>query len=497
MFINGVSPDSFFLEEVSTKTKEGPLEDLVDEQPELYELVKTWREYLQRVLIGVRLDKHQFALEAKNLEANVEWDNISLDFLPASKVLGGKATGVVLNLSASATNLLLSVDQVRGKDLINPYLGEAGFNNIKIKMDPNTGPLEINTQIHLTKNKGGFNAKILPLQWNWHSLTLNATYDRPLIFPEVKVVINGHEIDVNVAELDNIFKEKLPGLVEKASEAIEQYVTNEGVASISESLNTKVSKGISDTNIMEPPAAPSKNVKPFIWGLHLDSLGMIGDNISINLSGFARDGIKPENLMLKDIRSARKPFKHDSKKLNKYDAAISVNQGLINQVIKLSTKRGYFDSIQAGENEPIKLTNKPIFDLTKKSPRISVEIEYTVKGFFESKAVKNPIRIQLDLLVDFPIKNGKASIVAKGVDLDSVNIDDKYIRFFAQKVRATAKEKVKELQAGLVGYSLADSLPLPSSLLGIGLKIRHIDIDKGGHLVVYHDFDWSQLLENE
>jgi hypothetical protein len=496
LYLNGISPNSFYLEKVEAKTEEGPLESLVENQPELYDLVKTWREYLQRVLIGIRLDKHQFALEAQNLEANVEWDEFNVNFLPASRVLGEKAPGVILNLTAQATSLLLGVDKVRGKDLINPYLGEAGFNDIKINMDPATGPLEITAQLHITKDQGGFNAKVLPLQWNWQDLTLEATYDRPLVFPEVKILINGHAIDVNVAELDNIFREKLPALLAKASEVIEKYVTGDGVQSISRSINEKVGQGLNETNIMEPPGAPNKKVKPFIWGLHLDTLGMKGDNISINLSGFARDGVKAENLRLKDIKSARKPFTPNVKRLDKHDAAISLNQGLINQIIKLSAKRGYFNSIKTGSGAPIKLTKRPMFDLTGKKPKVSVEVEYKVEGF-RAAFVKNPIRINLDLLLDFPVKNGKASIVAKGVDMSSVFLHDKYIRLFAGKVRDGVKSEIKKLQPGLVGYALAESLPLPDTLLGIGLKIKHIDIDKNGHLVVYHDFDWSELEENE
>jgi hypothetical protein len=223
---------------------------------------------------------------------------------------------------------------------------------------------------------------------------------------------------------------------------------------------------------------------------------MKGDNISINLSGFARDGVKAENLRLKDIKSARKPFTPNVKRLDKHDAAISLNQGLINQIIKLSAKRGYFNSIKTGSGAPIKLTKRPMFDLTGKKPKVSVEVEYKVEGF-RAAFVKNPIRINLDLLLDFPVKNGKASIVAKGVDMSSVFLHDKYIRLFAGKVRDGVKSEIKKLQPGLVGYALAESLPLPDTLLGIGLKIKHIDIDKNGHLVVYHDFDWSELEENE
>lgn len=491
LFINGISPDSFYLENINMQTEEGPLESLVEGQPEIYDLVKTWREYLQRILVGVNLDSHQFVLEANNLEATVEWDQIDVSFQAAKEVLGKDKAGLVLNLKARAKNLAFTVDKVRGYDLANPFLGDAGFNGVSVHMDQSTGPLALTAQIHLQKDSGNFKAQVMPIQWNWKDIALTATYDRPLIFPKVQILINDHPIDVNVEELDNIFKEKLPQLLTKASEAIEAYIQGQGLSSANELISDGISSGISETNFMAPPGAPNAQVKPFNWGLHVDHLAMRDDSVFLNLSGFARDGNNVEKLYLSSIKSAKGPFKHNPAIMKKHDAAIAINQGLINQVIKLSAKRGYFDSIEAGE-ETIKLASSPIFDLTGSYPKVTVEIEHTVTGL-SAAFVRNPIRLNLDLVVDFPVENGKSKIVAKGVDLNSVHLDDKYIRLFKNEVQMAVRKKVAKMGAGLIGYPLADELPVPSTLAGIGLVIKKIEIDRSGHLVIYHDFDWSLI----
>lgn len=490
LFINGISPNEFFLEEVGFQTDEGPIEELFSDDPEVFEIVKKWRGFLERILIGVRLDSHQFSLQAKELEAAVVWDELSFQIEEGPLSPEGLPDGVILNVFAEANALEVAVGSVRGSDLKNPYLGEVGFDKVLIALDQQTGPLDVRLKIHLTGSRGNFEVKVLPIEWNWDQLRLKAEYDRPLIFPEIQITINGHTIDINLQELDAIFTEQLPGLLDRAGVMIAEYVEGEGIQTLNKLIDENLASGLNETNQMNPPGAPTTEVEPFNWGIQVSELNFDRGNFFVNLSGFARDGSRVGTVDLNRLKASKKSFRLNTNDMENHDMALALNQGFLNRVIELSSDRGYFNSFDLEDGEKIKLTKTPVFDLTGKSAAMALEIEYIVTGF-EAIFVRNPIRIQFDLLVDFPIDNGKAKIVAKGVDLDSVHLDDRYIRFFSGKVRKALREKIEEMQAGLQGFSLADELPFPSTLFGVALKVGKVSIDNNGHLVVYHDFDWS------
>ena len=170
------------------------------------------------------------------------------------------------------------------------------------------------------------------------------------------------------------------------------------------------------------------------------------------------------------------------------DFVFSLNEGVLNRVIQLSSLRGYFDSIETDGGETIKLAKIPYLTLKEETGKMGLEIEYKVTGL-QALAVKNPIHIEFDLNLAFPIDSeGKATMVVESIDVDSASVDKKYIRFFASKVRKAVKEKLSEVNEDMKGYVLADEIPIPDDLGGIALQKLATEVDNNGHLLIYSEY---------
>src|SRR5690606_14442450 len=110
-----------------------------------------------------------------------------------------------------------------------------------------------------------------------------------------------------------------------------------------------------------------------------------------------------------------------------------VNEGCINRIVQLSYFRGYFNSFETEDGESYTISSIPEFKLKgasdTKPAKLGVELEYTVTGV-GATLVNNPIRINFDMFLDFPVEDGKVKIIATEIDMDSVHVDKKYIKRF-------------------------------------------------------------------
>ena len=147
-----------------------------------------------------------------------------------------------------------------------------------------------------------------------------------------------------------------------------------------------------------------------------------------------------------------------------------------------------------GEDEPIKLSQVPIIKIFEKNgkaqAKLDLQIEYKVTGV-QSVFVKNPIKIDFDLDLAFKhLADGRVQIVVDGVDMESVNVDKRYIRMFTDKVRNAVKDRFKEVD--LKGMELVDELPIPSSIVGVPLKIVGSNWDKNGYIMMLLDIGFDR-----
>tara|TARA_B100000886_G_C20115212_1_gene363546 strand:- start:163 stop:564 length:402 start_codon:yes stop_codon:yes gene_type:complete len=119
---------------------------------------------------------------------------------------------------------------------------------------------------------------------------------------------------------------------------------------------------------------------------------------------------------------------------------------------------------------------------------MEVEVEDRVKGFFESKVVRNPIRVRfvagLKLVLN---ESGQYNLVLTNLYKNSVRIKDKYIRMklFRKSVINAAKKMLSKLNKTYKNYTVYENIPLPNTMNGVSFKHLGTKYEKNGYIILY------------
>jgi hypothetical protein len=495
---NGFQIDEFSHPGTQVTMDETTIEDLVKDE-ELKSTIVEVKSQVQRYFSGLGLESHQFQIDVKDINFSATWDKIALDFYKPQLAENEEPYDVLIYAWLEASNIKISVDEISARDLKNKYLGDVGIDGLSIEQADSTEKLRIGFPIKIGKKDGKFNLVASKPVSNVNDVKFSADFDAPLRLPEIKISINGHEVSMNLDEVEKLVREKEPFLLEKIQSSVQDFLENQAPKMITDTAREAVQSGIGEISQMDPPGAPEGRVVPkLFWSLNMEELDFAGDNLHIGLGAVVDDPAS--------VREINLPLKHTSLKhpnlekseVENFDISLALNQGLINRIVQLSSIRGYFKNMDIGGGETIKIIGAPVLNMKGKGKgkpaTLSLEIEYKVTGM-QSIAVKNPIHINFDLNLDFPIdpKTKKVKMVATGVDMDSVYLDSKYIRFFKKKVRKAVKEELKKMQPSIKGMEVADEIPVPTDLGGLILDMEKTDINEAGYLMIYTNY--SEIME--
>lgn len=489
---NGISINQAYFEKFRYETKEQYLEEMLPNQHELANVLRTLREGVARYLVGLEIGKHKFQIDFEKLDVAINWRELGVEIIDP-KMFNGEleadAPTLTLNLNLEVDRFQLSVGKVRARDVNHPIFGEVGLDDVMISMRQGGAPLYLNLPINFYTNEDkGFYVEVGTPDMNFEALNLGMEYRPPMILPSVELNVNGHYITVNQDEVELLFNEQKEQIFQTAQRELQIWSDENAADLMNELAMKKIDEGLIEANTMRPPGAPNEYVKNFEWGLKVAGIDMADNHLHIGLDGFITDPTRTRDFSLPNDLHAKALPDVDTPKAQGRDLALSLNQGFVNKIIKLSSLRGYFSHVDLDNGESISLTKTPVLKLDRPKPALEIEVEYKVGGI-QSLFVKNPIRISFDLMVDFVTDaNGEISLIGRGVNLDTVYLDSKYIRFFASKVRSAAKDKIEEMQADLKGYVIMEGLPLPDALFGIPMVKKDAGIDKNGHLLIYLDF---------
>ena len=213
------------------------------------------------------------------------------------------------------------------------------------------------------------------------------------------------------------------------------------------------------------------------------------------LNGYVIDPESPQVPDMALTQNSQKLPEFNNENYGEYDVALAINRGFFNRIVQLSFNRGYFNTFKVeGEDKPIELSQVPIIKFEKINgktrAKLDLQIQYKVAGI-QSIFVRNPIKIDFDLILDFNrLADGKTQIVVDAVDMDSVNVDKRYIRMFASRVRKAVKDKFQGIE--LKGMELVDELPIPESIVGVPLEIVGSHWDKNGYIMMLLDIGFER-----
>ena len=120
--------------------------------------------------------------------------------------------------------------------------------------------------------------------------------------------------------------------------------------------------------------------------------------------------------------------------------------------------------------------------------RLTVESEDKVSGFFKSKLVRNPIRVQFEAGLRVLLnEEGLFELQLTKLHEDTLKIDDKYIRYkmFRKAIIKAGKAMLTDLNKKYKNYSLYTVTDLPNTFYGVQLKNLGVKLDKNGYVVFY------------
>ena len=493
LFQNGVGIENAFFPEIGFETEEATIEEMLGSQEELKEIVTHIKENIRRFFIGLDLDKHKFKIDLAEIEFFAKWSEIRVDFKkPVFNELATRVPRLSMDFTIEAEQVQINVTKIDVRDLNHPFLGEFGLDHAEVSIDQERSePLFVKFPVHVYKDNGQVEIVVDAPETNLDGVVLKSNFRSPLRMPVIEVRINDHIVRLNQNEVEGMFREKQGEIFRVAQSEIQNWLETEAPALINKTLVEKLEGDLIEVNQMDPPGAPVGAIVPkFEWGLTLEDLDFSGELIHIGLDGFVRDpSVKNTPALAAGLVSSQLPKVQNPESLG-HDLILSLNQGFVNKIVQLSANRGYFKSVDLENGEKIILSKVPTVRIDSKTlPYLALEIEYTVTGM-QAAFVKNPIRIAFNMNIAFEVDGatGLTKMVSRGVDLNSVFLDSKYIRMFSGTVRSAVTDKITEMQKDLDGFEIVDEFPIPASLFGLNLQTRKTQIDKSGHLLLYIDF---------
>ncbi len=491
---NGLSLSQAYFHKQHFEMEEKSLEQMLPPEGALRDAALKIRETLQRFLMGLDFNDHKFAVDIEGIDVNIDWQDVHIEIDHLSKMAGKLQLKLVLETSG----LDLKVAKIRAQDLNNDFLGEVGVDGLSVYFDQESKPLRIEVPI-LLENKPGHDGPALSvgsLKSNIDEIALGASFDGGIILPQIEIRINNRVITANYSELENMLKENEEKIVQAIKKSMNGWMTDDAAATFNQIVSERTAEGLfKEINVMDPAGAPvDQLVAPFQWGIKLKKYNFVNDSIHLALDGYFKDSVKGETSFPSDLQANNEPLEH--RVSDNHDFVLSINQGFINRIVQLSYNRGYFNSFATDDGENYIISKIPEFKLKGTDgatpSRLEVELEYTVTGIGAS-LVNNPIKINFDMFLDFPVEDGKIKIVATDIDMESVHVDKKYIKRFlglmswSGVVMPQVRKRFRAAQNDVKGMVLADEFPIPESMAGIPFNVIDTEVDPNGHLMINID----------
>ncbi len=490
---NGFSPDKFSIPKSTFTLKESSLSSMI-EDPELIDLASNIKGSFNRYFNGLEFkETHQFQIDVGDIEFKANWNEAGVEFRKPLVNEISEPYEVLAYIWINASNIDIKISSISARDLNHLFLGDVGLDGLHIKQLDESENLRIGLPLKLKKN-GANDFEIIAEapNSNTRDILFDMDFTSPIRIPEIKVSINGHEASLNLEEVETLFKDNETLILSKIQETLKEQLEEKFPAIVKTEMSKVLNGGFSEKTEMLPPGAPEgRTPKPLVSQMRIEDIDFKGDNLHIGVGLELDDPSASKQRELPPSHHAQKQPNLKSAKEENYDLTIAVNQGFINRIVQLTAYRQYFSNMPLGNGQTISLAYPPVFNLKgkNKKPSLSVVISYTVEGL-AAIAVKNPIQIEMDLLLDFPIDQNtkRIGIEVSGVDMSTVHVPDRFIRMMAGVVRNSAVKQVGKLQGSIKGMKLAEELPVPTDFSGIILEKQDVEVNESGYLMIYTNY---------
>lgn len=514
---NGIDLSRFLIQETNHTMDKTSTEKLVND-PAVQNTIIKIKSILENHFDNFKINPHKFSLEIRKILVLAQWKSIVLNIHPfkhdSKDVDRNQSDLFKADLVLEAKNIKLSADSFSITDLENAWLSKWGINKLKLEMTEKSKPLKITINtLFYKKEDDTLAVKVTGIDSNIEQTPLDFGDNFTLEIPKMGFFIEDKKYYIKT---DQIKKDLLS--IEKTVIATIQEAVNKNIKTLVPTLLTDyiakvLATDMTEINQMSPPGAPSTGkVNPLIWGIKLIKFSADNGLFSLQFNGLVEDPapkveeivndnnkkkigkshpLNTREVCLDDYKSQETMTKYQ-KMIDQYDVSFGFKTDFFNKFISISFLRGYIKEISLSDGDKIILIEQPILYVDAQN-QLRMRIGFTnhVKGIIESYAVKNPIVMSMDLILDTPIdpKTHKVTLVVKDIDMESVIVSEDNFRWpFKSKGVKSAKDKVAKARKSSAGYVLSDELPIPTDLMGILLETKASSYDKNGYMIFHSNY---------
>jgi hypothetical protein len=494
---NGINLDSITVPNQRHQTGQKTIAELFPTNPAMVRLVTQVKTNFARFFRSheiVLKNKHDFVVTAEDIEVLTDWSRLGLDFDRANSVNNEVAFNLILQLNS----FQLKVSKVRAEDLIHSFFEQIGANNINFSFGhtQTSEPLRITIPFKVKVNtNGSLSFRVSEPQTNLTDVRFVLDYNRPLLLPRIEIIVNGTRGYVRLDEVERTLRSKHNELIDGLKKTALEYLDSKFGETVDTILTEKANANFNTRNYMLPLGAPNPRVSKMYYTIKPAFLGYRENYLYFGLNSFISDPKEVGSSALDDRHTGTWGAQVRTLDAQDFDVAMSLNQGMINRLLQLSRKRGYYNTISTASGVTYSLVEQPMFALagrvpgTDIPPALKLKILYNVDGF-SSMAVNNPIQIEFELKVKTVIKNGKVQLITDGVNSESVYVPRSAARweFLWPKVLSSAREQLTAMNNDLKGIMLSDNLPLPTDILGFPMTLTKTSIDPNGNIMIFMNY---------
>jgi hypothetical protein len=458
------------------------------------DIFRRWlRHTLNDPLIAARIDGIRYQVKFDKLGASVD--------LRSTRTMFPQGGGLVLDFEVEIPSLMVGAPTIRAMDLANQFLGTLGMNGFWAGLHEESAPLRIRVPIVVRLENGVLRNEVLALESNLREVRLDADFDRPLLLPKVQVIVNGKTMTLKQNKVEEALLKHKDRLIAALQSYLADLAEERVPLAVNELVRRSMPTGLQEVNDMDPPGA--ETIGPddkFKWGMSPEMIHVSNDFLHVGLSGFVND---PKLKVQPPYRpsSARTAFPLlNQENPAQYDVAIALNQDLINRILELSYKRGYFDRIEMQKDTFLKLLDPPRLWVDRNGPRdrakVHVRAAQKVSGM-ETWVVRSPFEFEADIDVRLVLsKKGTLSVNLDRIDEKSVRVDKRFIKMglFEGLVMSKIRKTVRKGNVGLKSHPrvLIEELPVPREVAGVPIRVKNFQSDSNGFLVLYVEYDFAQ-----
>ncbi len=492
---NNVNTSENTIDNKNFSTGEKTLEELIPDNPQITRLIKKTKYYFRRFFSSreIRFNQsHNFELTINDIKLNTNFTTlgITVDHTDThyTKSLKGNFNIVLENFS-------ISTNQIRVKDLMHDFLEEVGVNDTILELDQDEAALEVNIPIEIFISESGkITYQIYDLTNNIEQTKLNLDFAYPMILPEMIVRVNGYKVTTRLDEVEKLLRNKRNDLLEGLKLAVKDYLESDIPEILTKTAENKSNEFFKDYTSISPMGT-YRYADPLRYKLKPAYFRFFDNYLSLSLDAFINDPLYSNDISISKHSNASNTASLSTLKKYNFDVAISIGQGMINKLITLSDRRGYYRTIESSDGKKYKLAERPQIKLKGKIPGsslppvVSLKVMYNVEGI-KSYAVNNPITVSFDIAIKYKVKNGRAQILIDKVLHDSVRVPRHFAKYeiLWPKVQEAAKEEIQSMNKDLVNNVISEDLPIPNDILGFPMQITEMTSGTSGNLILFMSY---------